>query len=258
MPEDEDLALITEAALAAGEIAARHFRSDIETWDKGGGQGPVSEADLEIDAFLRSMLLERRPDYGWLSEETEDEPTRLSRRRVFIVDPIDGTRAFIAGQPTFSHSIAIAEEGEVVAGVVHLPMKSRTFAATRGGGATLNGAAIAPSSRVEVEGARVLCTSASMAPPLWRDDTPPVVDRHFRSSLAYRLCLVAQGRFDAMLTLRDAWEWDVAAGDLIAREAGALVETARHQRARYNNPRPLLPGMVAAGPGLMPGLMARL
>ncbi|WP_370030119.1 3'(2'),5'-bisphosphate nucleotidase CysQ [Oceanicella sp. SM1341] len=255
---DDDLALITEAALAAGEIAARHFRSDLETWDKGGGQGPVSEADLEIDAFLNQWLLARRPDYGWLSEETEDDEARLARPRVFIVDPIDGTRAFIAGQPTFSHSIAIVEAGQVIAGVVHLPMKNRTFAARIGGGATLNGAPIAPSPRTEVEGARVLCNSAALVPAHWRDGAVPAVERHFRSSLAYRLCLVAQGRFDAMLTLRDAWEWDVAAGDLIAREAGARVETAGGAAPRYNNPRPLLPGMVAAGPGLMPGLMARL
>ncbi len=256
MPGD-DLALIHAAALEAGVIATRHFRAGVESWDKGGGQGPVSTADLEVDAMLRARLLAARPGYGWLSEETEDDPARLSADRVFIVDPIDGTRAFIAGQTTFAHSIAVSVGGEIVAGCVHLPLKGQTFLAARGQGATRNGQPIRPSVRAELDGAQALTGAAQLHPEHWPGG-PPAVERHFRSSLAYRLCLVAGGRFDAMITLREAWEWDVAAGDLIAREAGAAVTTRDGTRARYNGPRALLPGLIAAPGPLHAQILARL
>ncbi len=246
-----------DAAAAAGEIAMRHFYGDLDSWEKGGGQGPVSEADLEIDRMLRAELLAARPDYGWLSEETEDDAARLAHDRVFIVDPIDGTRAFIAGQPTFAHALAVAERGVVIAAYVHMPAKQRSFAATLGGGATMDGAPIAASGRTELEGAAALAAKPQLDPTRWPGGAPPVT-RHFRSSLAYRLCLVGSGRFDAMITLRDAWEWDVAAGDLIAREAGAIVTDRQNAPGRYNAPTPLLPGMIAAAPGLHGQIMARL
>lgn len=256
MPE-RDLALLLQAAEAAGRIALRHFGRSPEAWDKGDGAGPVSAADLEIDAMLRAELLAARPGYGWLSEETADGPERLAAGRVFVVDPIDGTRAFLKGEAVFAHSLALVEGGAVVAGVVHLPKLGRTYAAEAGGGATLNGAAIAPSATAEPEGAAVLANAASLAPALWPGGVPAMA-RHFRPSLAYRLCLAAEGRFDAMITLREAWEWDVAAGDLIAREAGAAVTTPAGAAPRYNSPRPRLPGLVAAGPALHRALLARL
>jgi myo-inositol-1(or 4)-monophosphatase len=252
-----DLALMREAAAAAGEIAMRHFRSDLDSWDKGGGQGPVSAADLEIDRMLQAELRAARLDYGWLSEESDDDPARLSHERVFIVDPIDGTRAFIAGQATFAHALAVVERGVVVAGIVHMPAKERSFEATLGGGATQDGAKMTASGRTELEGAAALAARPQLDPDRWPGGPPPV-ERHFRSSLAYRLCLVGSGRFDAMITLRDAWEWDVAAGDLIAREAGAVVTDRRNAPGRYNAPDPRLPGIIAAAPGLHGQIMARL
>lgn len=252
-----DLALMREAASAAGVIAMRHFRSDLDSWEKGGGQGPVSEADIEIDRMLRAELRAARPDYGWLSEESEDDPARLAHERVFIVDPIDGTRAFIAGQATFAHAIAVVERGVVVAGIVHMPAKQRSFEATLGGGATMDGRPIAASGRTALEGAAALAAKPQLDPARWPGGAPPV-ERHFRSSLAYRLCLVGSGRFDAMITLRDAWEWDVAAGDLIAREAGAVVTDRLNAPGRYNAPDPRLPGMIAAAPGIHRQIMARL
>ncbi|TPE52089.1 3'(2'),5'-bisphosphate nucleotidase CysQ [Amaricoccus solimangrovi] len=252
-----DLALITEAAEAAGEIARRHFNAAPRTWEKPGGFGPVTEADLEIDAMLHERLLGARPGYGWLSEESPDDPARLEARRVFVLDPIDGTRAFIAGQKGWAHSIAVAERGEIVAAVVHLPMLGRTYAARLGHGATLNGQPIAASGREALDGARLLATSATMDPGRWVGRAPEF-DRHFRPSLANRVCLVAEGRFDAMLTLRPTWEWDVAAGDLIAREAGAAVATATGAAPRYNAPDPRLPGFLAAAPALRAPLLRRL
>ena len=242
MPE-ADLELLQAAGNAAGEIAKRYFKADPEIWDKGDGQGPVTEADLAIDRMLKAELLKARPGYGWLSEESEDGTARLSTERVFIVDPIDGTRAFINGEKTFSHALAVVENGQVVAAVVHVPMLARTYTATLGGGAFCNGAAITVSQKSEMDGATVLSRKPDLKPEHWL--APHGLKHNFRPSLAYRLCLVAEGRFDAMLTLRPAWEWDVAAGDLIVREAGGVATTSAGVPTRYNNRLPKLAGMVA-------------
>ena len=255
MPE-ADLALLLEAAEAAGEIAKRYFKADPEIWDKGDGQGPVTEADLEINRMLKAELLAARPDYGWLSEESEDDSARLSSERVFIVDPIDGTRAFINGEPSFSHALAIAEHGKVIAAAVHVPMKGQSFSATLDGGAYRNGEAILVSQKAEMAGAKVLSRRPDMKPTHWL--APHGMQHHFRPSLAYRLCLVAEGRYDAMLTLRPAWEWDVAAGDLIVREAGGAVSTTSGLPTRYNNRLPKLAGMVAAPAGLAKNIISAL
>lgn len=252
-----DLALLTDAALAAGKIALRHFGAAPEVHEKPGGAGPVTAADLEVDRMLRAELMRARPGYGWLSEETEDNPDRLDCRRVFVIDPIDGTRAFIAGEKSWAHSLAVVEDGRVVAGVVHLPMLDRTYRAAEGGGASLNGEAITVSPRADLEDARVLAHAAQLDPRHWRGDAPRL-ERHMRPSLAYRLCLAAEGRFDAMLTFRDAWEWDVAAGDLIAREAGAVVTDRTGAPAVYNNPHPQVPGLIVAGPALHAAILARV
>lgn len=252
-----DLRLLTDAALAAGNIARKFFQENPETWDKGDNQGPVTEADLAIDRMLHGELLKAQPDYGWLSEETEDSTSRLTQPRVFIVDPIDGTRAFIAGKETFAHSLAIAEDGEIVTAVVHLPMKGLTYSATKDGGAFLNGKPINASNKQDIASARVLITRPTLSPDLWPGGVPDL-SPNFRPSLAYRMCLAADGSFDGMLTLRDTWEWDVAAGDLIAREAGATVTTRKNLPARFNNPKPLLAGMIAAPKLLHPQFIARL
>lgn len=256
MPE-RDLALLTEAALAAGKIALRHFGNAPEVREKPGGAGPVTIADLEIDGMLRGALMAARPDYGWLSEESEDTPERLAAARVFVIDPIDGTRAFIAGERAWAHSLAVVEAGRVIAGVVHLPLLERMYRAAAGGGATLNGTPIGVSERADLEDARVLTNAAQLDPRHWKGDAPRL-ERHMRPSLAYRLCLAAEGRFDAMLTFRDAWEWDVAAGDLIAREAGAVVTDRTGAPAVYNNPHPQVPGLIVAGPALHAAILARV
>jgi myo-inositol-1(or 4)-monophosphatase len=257
LPAPDDLALLVAAAEAAGAIAARHFGRGPEAWDKGGGLGPVTEADMEIDAMLRDMLLGARPDHGWLSEETEDGPERLDAERVFVVDPLDGTRAFIAGEPSFAHSLALVEAGRVVAGVVHLPKLGRTYAARAGGGAERNGAPIRVAARRRLEGATVIAPRNNLEPAHWPGGMPDV-RRHFRPSLAYRLCLMAEGRFDAMLTLRPTWEWDVAAGSLIAAEAGAAVTTRSGDAPRFNKEKAQVGGLVAANPALHAQIIARL
>lgn len=255
MPES-DLSLLIDAARASGDIARRHFQRSHDVWDKPGGAGPVTEADLEIDRMLRAELLSARPDYGWLSEETEDDSARLGKPQLFIVDPIDGTRAFIDGSRDFAHSLAVAEGGRVTAAAVYLPLRDMLFTASREEVARLNDAPIA-ASPVGIDGAQVLAARPNLDPQHWPGGLPPV-ERHFRSSLAYRMCLVAQGRFDGMLTLRPTWEWDVAAGCLIVERAGGVATDRAGQPARFNNANARLNGVVAGGASVHAGLVERL
>jgi myo-inositol-1(or 4)-monophosphatase len=252
-----DLALLTDAALEAGRIATRYWKRTPQVWDKPDGAGPVTEADLAVNTMLETRLQAARPGYGWLSEETDDSTARLSAERCFIVDPIDGTRAFIAGEDTFSHSLAVAVDGQITAAVVYLPVLDRLYSATLDGPALRDGAPIAASARTGIEGASLLTTRPNLAPEHWPGGVPDL-RRSFRASLAYRLCLVAEGRHDGMLTLRDAWEWDIAAGDLIARRAGARVTDRAGEALRFNAPHPQSRGVLAAAPGLHAALMDRL
>ena len=249
MPAPDDLALLIAAARAAGEVALGYAQETARRWDKPGGLGPVTEADLAVNAALEERLRGARPDYGWLSEESEDSTARLTARRLFIVDPIDGTRSFIEGSGSWAHSIAIAEAGVIVAAVVFLPRRDKLYAAARGQGATLNGTRLCIGLRSELTGASVLAAKPVYATRHWRGAVPDVI-RVYRPSLAYRLCLVAEGRFDAMLTLRPSWEWDAAAGALILQEAGAAVTDRSGAALRFNNPVPKVNGIIAANPAL--------
>ncbi|MCV6591882.1 MAG: 3'(2'),5'-bisphosphate nucleotidase CysQ [Silicimonas sp.] len=251
-----DTALLEEAAREAGEIATGFWREDPQVWDKGGDD-PVSEADFAVDTHLKERLLAARPEYGWVSEETEDDPVRLEAERVFIVDPIDGTRSFVKGDKTWAHSLAVAEKGRVIAACVFLPVREKMYLGTRGAGATLNGAAIRASGRDALEGASVLSPKVSFKPEFWTGD-PPQVTRHFRPSLAYRLALVAEGRFDAMLTLRPAWEWDIAAGALIAEEAGARVADRHGGALRFNSPARQTAGVVTGAVPVAEAILSQL
>lgn len=246
-----DLSLLVRAAEGAGVIALEHFDKGAKVWDKGDGQGPVTEADLAVNAYLHELLREARPDYGWLSEESDPlgDLGRIEAATVFVIDPIDGTRAFIDRQNGFAHSLAVVHDGAPVVGVVHLPRLGLTYAAARGQGATLNGAPIRVSARASLEGAQVLANKLALDPAHWPAGVP-AVDRHFRPSLAWRLALVAQGRFDAMLTLRDAWDWDIAAAALITTEAGGVVTDRNGQALRFNGVQARNHGVVAAGPAL--------
>ncbi|UYV36980.1 3'(2'),5'-bisphosphate nucleotidase CysQ [Rhodobacteraceae bacterium D3-12] len=258
MPEHNDLALLRDVALSAGEIASGYFGGVYTTQHKPDDAGPVTEADLAVNRMLEDRLRAARPDYGWLSEETEDGAARLGAERVFIVDPIDGTRNFIEGGQTWAHSLAVAERGRVVAAVVYLPMLKRLFAASAGQGATLNDAPLKASTRRDLRGATVLSARPLMEPRFWKGGAAPEFERVYRPSLAYRLALVAQGRYDAMLTLRDSWEWDIAAGALLLEEAGATVSDRSGAPLVFNNARPLLPGVVAAGSGVYGALQGAL
>ncbi|MEL7257669.1 MAG: 3'(2'),5'-bisphosphate nucleotidase CysQ [Pseudomonadota bacterium] len=245
-----DLDLLIKAALAAGDVARQYTGPSAKVWDKPGGAGPVTEADLAVNQVLEDTLRSARPDYGWLSEESEDDGTRLTRERVFIVDPIDGTRSFIEGSHTWAHSIGLVEQGKVVAGVIYLPMRHKLYAAALGEGATLNQDKLSVGAKKQLSGATMLAAKPNFDARHWRAGEQPGLVRNFRPSLAYRMALVAEGRFDAMMTLRGAWEWDIAAGALILTEAGAAISDRDGAALLFNNQAPKLPGVLAANPVL--------
>lgn len=256
MPGRDDLALLVSAAQDAGEIAARHFGKGPKSWDKGSGQGPVSSADLEIDAMLRARLCAARAEYGWLSEESARMPAADSAARSFVVDPIDGTRAFLDGQTGFSHALAVVEQGVPVAAVVYLPLKGLLYTAAVGMGAHLNGTLLEVSASDTLHGARVLAARPQLAAEFWPGGVPQVA-RHFRPSLAWRMALVAEGQFDAMLTLRPTWHWDIAAGALLVTEAGGVVSDGNGAPLRFDTVKPQASGVIAAGPDLHAELLRR-
>lgn len=238
-----DLPLLIDAARRAGEIATSFTGPTAPRWDKPGDAGPVTAADLAVDKMLRETLGAARPDYGWLSEESEDDPSRLDKEMVFVVDPIDGTRSFVEGGKTWAHSLAVTQSGRVTAAVVYLPLRDMLYAAAEGAGATLNGAPVRCAPETALSQTNVLAARPAMNRTNWKEQ--PGFTRHYRPSLAYRLALVAEGKFDAMITLRRSWEWDIAAGALIVTEAGGAATTRRGAPLIFNQADPRLDGVVA-------------
>ena len=253
---DPDLALLIAAARAAGPIALRYFKHNPKVWEKPG-EGPVTEADCAVNDALQTQLRAARPTYGWLSEDGPDDAFRAKCEHVFMIDPIDGTRAFIAGDSSFSHSLAVVRKGQVTAAVVYLPAKSLLFAASLTDRATCNGKKLKASEFPGVEGASLLTTKPNLAPEHWFGPVPEI-KRGFRASVAYRLCLVAEGSFDGLLSLSEPWDWDIAAGSLIASKAGAVVSDRHGQPLRFNTDSKRNDGLLAAAPGLHAGLLTRL
>ncbi|KEJ90441.1 inositol monophosphatase family protein [Sulfitobacter donghicola] len=253
-----DLPLLIDAVRMAGRVATSFVGKSAKRWDKPDGAGPVTEADLAVNDLLQQVLLRSRPDYGWLSEETEDGTVRLGHDRVFIVDPIDGTRSFTEGANTWAHAIAVAEHGEVTAAVVYLPLRNLLYTASRGGGAQLNGVPIMASGNDTLSKSSILAAKPVMAGTVWREGVCPPFTPAYRPSLAYRLGLVAQAKFDAMLTLRPSWEWDIAAGALIVAEAGGTVTNQRGAPLRFNSADPRLDGVVAGGNAIHTAVMDAL
>lgn len=218
---DKELALLRDAAAEAGRIAMRYFGRDPEVWFKDG-HSPVSEADLAVDQFLKKTLLEARPDYGWISEETQDDREIAPRRRSFVVDPIDGTRSYIAGKDQWCISIAIIENGRPLAGVLECPVRSETIEAVLGGGARQNGQDIAVASPAPDEILSIALSRSTL-------DTLPeglrgrVVAHPYISSLAYRIAMVARGEIAGTFIRPNSHDWDLAAADLILGEAGGAI-----------------------------------
>jgi myo-inositol-1(or 4)-monophosphatase len=255
-----DRALIETAVRKAGDIARGFFGGDYKKWDKGKGQ-PVTDADLAVDKYLRETLTGARPDYGWLSEETKDTPARKTKEFLFVVDPIDGTIAFMKGRPHFTVCVALVRGHRPMIGAVYNPMLDEFYAAAEGQGATLNGKTIHISQRDTLEGCRMLGDRALLESPRWNDPPnrpwPPMQIEN-RNSVAYRMALVACGAFDATLALSAKRDWDMAAADLIVCEAGGIVTTHDGRIPRYNGEQAIQPSIICAGPALHRQILARV
>lgn len=249
--------MIEQAVRAAGDIARRYYGGSYKRWSKNKGE-PVTEADLEIDRYLRDTLLEARPAYGWISEEGE---SREGAERLFMVDPIDGTTAFLKEKPYFSISVAVIEAGVPITGVVFNPIKDECFTAQLGGGSRLNEQILHVSACGAVEGCRILGAKDMFTHAYWSEapNIPwPAMEIEQRNSVAYRMALVAAGAFDAALVLSAKHDWDLAAGDIIVREAGGRVTTHDGATLRYGNASALQRSMACAGPALHALLLERL
>jgi myo-inositol-1(or 4)-monophosphatase len=257
---DSDVALAAEIAGNAATIAMGHFapgaRSSSKSWDKADGS-PVSAADLDVNTYLKGVIAAARPDDGWLSEECADTDARLHKRRVWVVDPIDGTRDFLRGRTGWAVSVALVEDGAVSVGVLAAPAQNRLYAASAGHGATLNGKPLQVSGLATLDGVRLPIDEANMAASYWPGPWPGTAVAK-PNSLALRMAMLAADEADAWMEGRSIAEWDVAASSLILSEAGGML-TDRHGAAlAFNRPVPLFQGLAAATPALHGDVLARL
>ena len=233
-PSLGDLALLKHHCAESGRIARRYFGDDPQVWMKEG-DSPVSEADYAVDTYLKRELLLARPDYGWLSEETEDSPEREGRARVFVVDPIDGTRGFLAGDRRWCVSAAVVENNRPTCGVLEVPMRDETVFACAGEGAWLGETRLDAVATREHRPLRIAGPKVFMR--LARDVFDHSVEAApFVPSLAYRIALVAVGRIDVAFARASARDWDLAAADVIAHEAGVVLRGLEGEVLTYNCP----------------------
>ncbi len=233
---------VSNIAAEAGRLARARYGQDVLKWEKSPDNF-VCEVDLAVDELLRARLSALLPDAGWLSEETADDLARLSANRVWVVDPIDGTRDFLRHRPGWAISVALVENGQPVIGVLDAPIRDEHWLAVKDKGATLNGKIIAASDRTDLAGARVPA------------DDLPKVDRHLTmvhkpNSIALRIAMVAAGDADLLATFRWGNEWDIAAATIIAREAGARITDSLGRKLRFNTPAGEAFGVLATAPGI--------
>lgn len=247
-PSPRDLAdrdLLAEVAREAGALALSFFGQAPKAWTKAG-DSPVTEADIAVDRLLHQRLLGARPDYGWLSEETADSAARLDSARLFVVDPIDGTRGFIGGRTDWTVSLAVVDGGRPVAAALFAPVTGDLYAAAAGAGATRNGNLLGVTLREAPAEARVASGKVQVgrALPEFKEIIPRV------ASLALRLALVAAGEIDAAFASTGSHDWDIACADLLVSEAGGRLTSLDGAPPAYNCPHPRHPPLVAAGPRL--------
>ena len=245
-----------QAALEAAMDVLRGFRGDTVRVDQKPGAGPVTEADRAVNEILARIL--PAPGEGWLSEESADDPVRLEKRRVWAVDPLDGTREFVAGIPEWCVSVGLVEDGRPVAGGVANPATGEIFLGSLETGLTYNGRAARVSARQSLDGAVVLASRSEFDRGEWeRFRGAPFTVRPV-GSVAYKLALVAAGLADATWTLVPKHEWDVAAGAALVLAGGGSVHGREGSAVRFNQPHPLLTGLIAQPPALLPGVRRAL
>lgn len=242
MPDRVPVEDVAAAVADAGAMALRRIGGDYRRWDKSPGH-PVCDVDIAVDAMLRERLTALAPDAAWLSEETADDPVRLARDRVWVVDPIDGTRDYLRGRGGWCVSVALVEAGTPVLAVLGAPIRGEMWVAEAGRGASRNGARLSASGREKLSGARV---PIDVLPKIDRD----LVAVNKPNSIALRVAMVAAGEADLIATTRLGHEWDIAAAVLIAGEAGAAVSDARGKPLRFNTRRAEALGVIACAPAL--------
>jgi len=222
----------------------------LKAWEKKPGD-PVSEADLAVDRFLRRELIALLPSAAWLSEESVDDKTRTDSGLIWLVDPIDGTRDFVRGRDGWAVSVALVSAGRPLIGVLAAPARAEEWVAEAGKGATLNGRALAASTRQQFAGSRV---PVDQLPSV--DSDLVIVEKP--NSIALRIAMVADDRADLVATLRWGFEWDIAAATLIAREAGAQTSDALGNALAYNKHDPRDFGLLVCSPGIHADAVERL
>lgn len=251
----ETLQRIESALRSAREVLNQFTPGAIATEYKAG-HDPVTEADRSVDAVLRKELL--REGEGWLSEETVDDASRLEKSRVWIVDPLDGTREFVAGIPEFCVSVAMVENGVPVAGGICNPATDEVFLGSLDTGVTYNGKPAHPTTRTRLDGALVLASRSEVKRGEWKQFESANFKIRPMGSVAYKLALVSAGLADLTFTLVPKNEWDVAAGAALVQSAGGFVRTLDNRALQCNNRNPLLSGLVAGAPLLRDELFAML
>ena len=249
MPDDL-LEAVAAATAEAGRLALRRVGEDFRRWEKEPGH-PVCEIDLAVDALLFDRLTAIDPAAGWLSEETADSAARLAADRLWVVDPIDGTRDYLRGRTGWCVSVALVEHGVPIVGVLDAPARGEHWRAVAGGGATCNGTVLRVSPRAELAGSRVPADTLPKA-----DADLVAVPR--ANSIALRIAMVAAGEVDLCASLRWGHEWDIAAAALIAEEAGATVTDAFGVPIRYNSPAGEAFGLLASAAGIHSEAVMRL
>ncbi len=253
---DADLGLIADVAREAGHLSMQWQEKGARSWDKSPNN-PVTEADIACNDLISRRLRAERPGYGWLSEETKDNVSDRSQDRIFVVDPIDGTKAFVNGETGFCVSIAIVEDGQPVAGAIYNPNFDELLSARRDGGAFLNG------ERMSVSDCASLACSMIGQPDVFARHNAPhwpdirLIDK-VPNAMAWRISLVAAGHWDATVALNDKSDWDLAAAVLLIREAGGVATDRNGDPFVFNRKTVIQKGAVAAGARLHPLIMERL
>ena len=252
---ERELAVAVDAARAAGAVVRGWYDRAYSVRQKAN-DSPVTEADLEANQCILEHVSAAFPDDGWLSEETADAPPRLTKRRVWVVDPLDGTKEFVKGIPEFCVCIGLVEDTVPVVGVSYNPASEELFAAAQGLGLTLNGLPARVSAQHDLQGARFLASRSEAARGEWEEFLDLQVD--LTGSVAYKLALIAAGRGDATFSLTPKNEWDICAGTVLIAAGGGRITDRYGQPLRFNQPDTRLPGLIASNGALYPQIVALL
>jgi myo-inositol-1(or 4)-monophosphatase len=247
---------VTEITQAAGQVIMGYYREAFNVTDKSP-DNPVTDADFAADNLLKRSLLDRLPTAGWLSEETADDPARLDRSYVWVVDPLDGTKEFVMGIPEFSVSVALVQDGQPILAVIFNPANGDLFQAERGKGVWLNNWPITVSSRRRLQGAKIDASRSEAK----RGEFSPfegMVELNIVGSIAYKLARVAAAQADATWSRGPKNEWDICAGALLVQEAGGRCVNLDNEPITFNQPRPKVNGIIATNGHMHDELIAAL